>query len=417
MFNRGDLEGFLRAADPEIEWHDRPEVGGRIYHGAQATVEHLRSALRDLPGYHVDVQDLVDAGASVVACGRVSAQGRAGEAPVDRPFFAVYAIHAGRIRSVRIFGDRVEALHAAEGLGNGGRLRAWYAALSKGAKVLVAAVVAAGAIASAIGAILALWPDPPAELGGDLSRVEIDRGITLEEFTQHQPSETALRSSGDASPRLIANIVVQAEPEDEIVPQEGATGAPDIGDIVLRPELSEEDNALLQEGASLAVNETQIEISRPCEIALGTSDCGISPTVPLVTRDGLGDEATAEEVGTRLAALLADTQTVLRPGTDQLQPLGVAVNFNISLTGFQGETVDVRWSMYRASGGRPLQPFWARGQRVLWLEGEADTDSGSDDFWVPVPKFKGSFFVRVSAHDEDGDRLDYEDTETFDSGL
>lgn len=113
-FNRGDLDAWLREADPEIEWHDQRELpGATIHYGLEATEEHLRSAMRDLPGYRVDAEELVEAGASVVVSGRVSARGRASEVPVDRPFFAAFATHAGRIRSVRIFGTHAEALEAA----------------------------------------------------------------------------------------------------------------------------------------------------------------------------------------------------------------------------------------------------------------------------------------------------------------
>ena len=66
-----------------------------------------------MPGYRVDPEEFLDAGAAVVVCGRVSAQGRGSGVPVDRPFFCVYDMEAGRIRSIRIFGTRAEALEAA----------------------------------------------------------------------------------------------------------------------------------------------------------------------------------------------------------------------------------------------------------------------------------------------------------------
>src|SRR5215211_488669 len=114
MFNRGDIDSLLREMDPEIEWHDQPELpGATIHYGSQATVDHLRSALRDLPGYRVDPEEFLDAEASVVVCGRISAHGRASGAPVERPYFADFATEAGRIRRARLFGTRQEALEAA----------------------------------------------------------------------------------------------------------------------------------------------------------------------------------------------------------------------------------------------------------------------------------------------------------------
>jgi hypothetical protein len=58
-------------------------------------------------------KELLDAGAKVVVCGRISAHGRVSEVPVDRSVFVVYEIQAGRILRVRIFGTRDEALEAA----------------------------------------------------------------------------------------------------------------------------------------------------------------------------------------------------------------------------------------------------------------------------------------------------------------
>ena len=113
-FNRGDLDTLLREMHPEIEWHDQPELpGSTIHRGADAAVEHLRSVQRDLPGYHMHPKELLDTGAKVVVCGRISAHGRVSEVPVDRSVFVVYEIQAGRILRVRIFGTRDEALEAA----------------------------------------------------------------------------------------------------------------------------------------------------------------------------------------------------------------------------------------------------------------------------------------------------------------
>ena len=114
-FNSGDLDGALQDADPDIEWHDLRELpGATVHHGREAAADHLRSVLRALPGYRVDTDELVDLGNTVVVCGRVSAHGRTSEVPVERPYFAVYAFDAGRVRRVSIFGSRAEALGAAE---------------------------------------------------------------------------------------------------------------------------------------------------------------------------------------------------------------------------------------------------------------------------------------------------------------
>ena len=58
----------------------------------------------------------------------------------------------------------------------------WFSSLSKGFKWLVGAVITAGAVAAAIGSIVALWPKPTPELGATLSKLSIDRNVTLSEY-------------------------------------------------------------------------------------------------------------------------------------------------------------------------------------------------------------------------------------------
>jgi hypothetical protein len=67
--------------------------------------------------------------------------------------------------------------------------RAWFSSLSRGVKWLVAAVITAGAVATAIGAIAALWPDSresAAELRAEISEVTVDRNVTLGAYTARQ---------------------------------------------------------------------------------------------------------------------------------------------------------------------------------------------------------------------------------------
>lgn len=95
---------------PRSSGHDLRELpGATVHHGREAAAEHLRSVLRALPGYHLDTEELVDLGDTVVVCGRVSAHGRTSEVPVERPCVAVYTFDAGRVRRVRILGSRAEA--------------------------------------------------------------------------------------------------------------------------------------------------------------------------------------------------------------------------------------------------------------------------------------------------------------------
>jgi hypothetical protein len=92
--------------------------------------------------------------------------------------------------------------------------------------------------------------------------------------------------------------------------------------------------------------------------------------------------------------------------------VGVMVTFNISLTGFDDDRTDVRWSLYSAGAGSVVPRAWLRSQLALSLRGTADDDGGSFDFWVPLPRKPGPYFVRLGVYD-DNTRLDYANTGPF----
>jgi hypothetical protein len=130
--------------------------------------------------------------------------------------------------------------------------------------------------------------------------------------------------------------------------------------------------------------------------------------------DGSSAQVDAATVANRLKKLFAAIRTQEVPsGGARVEPVGVAVNYNITLTGFRGHKVQVRWSLHRAGSGAQVPREWLRNRPFRWLKGEAERDSASDSLWVPLPDFQGPFFVRLGVYDEDGVRLDYADTSRF----
>jgi len=100
-------------------------------------------------------------------------------------------------------------------------------------------------------------------------------------------------------------------------------------------------------------------------------------------------------------------------GSVTQEVLGVTVSFDLQLEGLKGRHSYVRWSLYSARGNRRVPRDWLINRRVLSLQGKANEDRASKEFWVPLPRAKGPFFVRVSAYDDQGSRLTYEDTKPF----
>src|SRR6266540_810457 len=251
-------------------------------------------------------------------------------------------------------------------------LRRWFSSLSRGVKWLVGAVVAAGAVAGAIGSIVALWPDPPAQLRAELSDVKIDRQVTLDEYELRHGTETAWAPSA-ATLLLAADVVAQAEPEegtatDETATDETATdgtatdetatdvtatdgtatdedgGPEEDEDIVREPQPSAEERARLGEGLDLALREQavpELDLGDVCRDELSDPDCGLRSTLSYLL--SAHSEVSAVIVAERLAELFEGMRT---SEEGEPQPVGVDVNFNVSLTGFHGRRADVRWSLY-----------------------------------------------------------------------
>jgi hypothetical protein len=172
----------------------------------------------------------------------------------------------------------------------------------------------------------------------------------------------------------------------------------------------------VSEGVDDAVTQLTVPlIILPTQCRLIDPGCGFESVyvhMGVFDQDGEPTEASSQEVATRLAEVLTNTRTQATTGR-AVEPIGVTINYKVELTGFRGRILTIRWSLYRAAEGVEVPPAWLKNQPVRWLEGEAERDSASDSFWVPLPKVEGPFFVRVTLHDEKGVRLDHHDSEEF----
>ena len=320
-------------------------------------------------------------------------------------------------------------------------MRRWYESLSKGVQRLVAVVVGAGAVAAAIGSIVALWPDPDPAPHAKLTNISVDRDVTLQEWEDRHRGENNAEANRGEPLLLAAYQLAQAETDgmtttedtttqeetttDETTTEETTTeetttdgtttdeedGPEAEGDIVTEPLPSAEQRARLNSGLDLALDKPSVpELDLGvCGEELSDPDCGLRSTMTYLLAPQ--SEVTAVVVADRLAELFDHLRT-----SDQdvpPEPLGVTVNFDVALTHFQGDEAEIRWSLYSARGGGAVPRDWLRNQRVLSLEAEAQEDSGSGEFWAPLPSREGSYSIRFGVYDEDGDRVTYRNTSRF----
>lgn len=190
---------------------------------------------------------------------------------------------------------------------------------------------------------------------------------------------------GDASgpsrpdvPPIVKVTAAQARTEvDDVLPPEAATIAPD-GTMDFRDE------------------EVETAVRQVVEPEPDFGDTG-SRDRPI---------AAAEVV-----AVFKATRSVLTP--EGREPLGVLVDFEVGAVGFEGERLDVRWTLYGARTRRRVPREWLANRRALLLEPDVEDERGSATMWVPLPKARGPWFVRLSLFDSRGRRLTFVDTRRF----
>lgn len=99
------------------------------------------------------------------------------------------------------------------------------------------------------------------------------------------------------------------------------------------------------------------------------------------------------------------------------QPVGVSVSYAVTLSGFVGHRVDVRWTLWSVPHGAgsttELPEQWLQNRRVETLVGQAVNDAANPQFWIPIPVDPGPFQVEVAAYDSSGVRLSHQLSRPF----
>jgi hypothetical protein len=120
------------------------------------------------------------------------------------------------------------------------------------------------------------------------------------------------------------------------------------------------------------------------------------------TKHGSISEGEAEA----LLTIFHHTQT---NGTHQ--PVGVIVNFNVTLSGPVGQRAVVKWTLWSLHGNPPAP--WLHLRPVIKLAGQSTSDHGAPQFWIPLPDGRGPFYVELSVWHEHGGRIAYMDSPQF----
>lgn len=113
----GDVERVLGAMDPAIEWNEAegfPYADGNPYVGPDAVAKGVIARLADEWEYfNIDLEELLDAGDSVVARGRYKAKNRQTRTTMDAQFAHVWWLRDGKATRFQQYTDTAQARAAA----------------------------------------------------------------------------------------------------------------------------------------------------------------------------------------------------------------------------------------------------------------------------------------------------------------
>jgi ketosteroid isomerase-like protein len=84
-----------------------------VYVGRAAVIDANRHYWGTWNDYHLEAEELIDGGSSVVCVVRERGRGKGSGAPVERQWAQVWTFRRGRIIRWELFGDKAAALEAA----------------------------------------------------------------------------------------------------------------------------------------------------------------------------------------------------------------------------------------------------------------------------------------------------------------
>ena len=287
-------------------------------------------------------------------------------------------------------------------------------------------IIRIGAIAAAVVTIVGLarlvWPDPAPRLFGEIADVSIVTKMTLAEFADRQKlgdTGRQLRGGDAVSVSLAYSLVAQESPSPSPSPDETVDPSPSPTPTETPADEIVECPACTGE---VAFQFEQVQNSLPSGSLPPNCRYTSDGEMRCSDRESMELIMPPEDISTRNGSVVASSESLLEilDGTrsretsaGESEPIGVAIGFDLALEGFRGRKVDVRWSLFTAKKSAMVPQDWLVNRKALEAVPEADFDRRSGEFWIPLPRRRGPYFVRVSAWHRDS-RLDFVDSGPFD---
>jgi hypothetical protein len=214
----------------------------------------------------------------------------------------------------------------------------------RGWALLTAGVLTLGALASAITAILSLWPEPDSVDVAEITSIGISPRVPLSEWQRHKAKHGSWQPPSDARlPRALRAIDVQQTDSPTPSPIDGTSPSPGLNRRIAYPDL-------IQKIAEVAPQYALPESDEPAHAPIAT-------IVQEIRVHNTGETMTLATAASQLAGVLGETRSVVLP-SGKLDPLGVAVTANLRVEGLRNRKLDVCWRITGKAGTRTPYTDW-----------------------------------------------------------
>jgi hypothetical protein len=289
-------------------------------------------------------------------------------------------------------------------------------------------VLGAGALAGAVAAILAIRVPHDVEDAAGFKNMSVIPGVPFNEYEQrlvapHPRSQglgrielPMMRAVADESPAPEPEITptpfdTSPTPPEETHSNDGGSSQDDSTGTESSTDSSSTNASIFRQveppvpgapkivlptpqtpQAAKVMRQARIKTENACE--LDAYACKQLALLTFSPTDSAGKPTTSAAAAKRQIATLKKLRTTRVKGHRKPQPVGVVVVANIDLSGLRGKPVLLSWSMWRSGGGQRLYGDWLNQQLAYRIEATSDHDTASVDFWIPLPRSKGPYFVQ-----------------------
>jgi ketosteroid isomerase-like protein len=112
-FSRAAWEESVKLMDPDVEWHDAPDLpGAQVHQDREGVLAQWKGMAEALDDFTVDVEQFFDAGDQVVVFFTSRGRGRISGIAVSRKLAQVATVRNGRVTKIVGYDDRAKALEA-----------------------------------------------------------------------------------------------------------------------------------------------------------------------------------------------------------------------------------------------------------------------------------------------------------------